>query len=238
MCVQVLSRMLCVRVVLYVEVWKRVCVKWPARKLTYVKAKAGDTDKKHKHEEIRWSLSCSSLAVRCVGVSAFRFPIVNILCLIAITITYCTIHHHACTRALVWHGLIWRANVGTCNVSVSREWDGHGRSVGQSVGRSVGQSVSRLVNARVPIDHASVGLAQACTNYSWLSTPLWQLASCMIISTCTPLPGVRSLPKLMHSLGTKMTPQQQWCFRLPANLREEGWQSLIRGGRGQNQSTI
>ena len=45
-----------------------------------------------------------------------------------------------------------RGNVGTCNVSVSREWDRHGRSVGRSV------------NARGPIDHASVGLAQARPN--------------------------------------------------------------------------
>jgi len=38
-----------------------------------------------------------------------------------------------------------RGSVGTCNVSVSREWDGHGRSV----------------DAHVPVDHASVGLTQA-----------------------------------------------------------------------------
>ena len=43
--------------------------------------------------------------------------------------------------------------MGKCNVSVSREWDGHGRSVGRSV------------DARVPLDHASVGLAQARPNY-------------------------------------------------------------------------
>ena len=43
-------------------------------------------------------------------------------------------------------------SVGTCNLSVSREWDGHGRSVGRSV------------DARGPVDHASVGLAQACPN--------------------------------------------------------------------------
>ena len=44
-------------------------------------------------------------------------------------------------------------SVGTCNVSVSREWDGHGRSVGRSV------------DARGPVDHASVGLAQVRPNY-------------------------------------------------------------------------
>ena len=45
-----------------------------------------------------------------------------------------------------------RGSVGTCNVSVSCEWDGHGQSVGRSV------------DARGPVDHASVGLAQARPN--------------------------------------------------------------------------
>ena len=45
-----------------------------------------------------------------------------------------------------------RGSVGTCNVSVSCEWDGHGRSV------------SRSVDARGPVDHASVGLARARPN--------------------------------------------------------------------------
>ena len=56
----------------------------------YVKAKDGDTNK-----EVQ--VSHSSLAVCCVGVSAFRFPIVSILGLIAITTTHCTVHHHAHT---------------------------------------------------------------------------------------------------------------------------------------------
>ena len=43
-------------------------------------------------------------------------------------------------------------SVGMCNLSVSREWDGHGPSVGWSV------------DACGPIDDASVGLAQACPN--------------------------------------------------------------------------
>ena len=46
-----------------------------------------------------------------------------------------------------------RGSVGMCNVSVSREWDGHGRLVGWSV------------DARGPVDHASVGFAQARPNY-------------------------------------------------------------------------
>ena len=46
-----------------------------------------------------------------------------------------------------------RGSVGTCNVSVSHEWDGYGRSVGRSV------------DAHGPVDHDSVGLAQARPNY-------------------------------------------------------------------------
>ena len=57
-------------------------------------------------------------------------------------------------------------SVSTCNVSVSREWDGHGRSVGRLIGRSV--------DARGPVDHNSVGLAQARPNYGvqWFFTQL------------------------------------------------------------------
>jgi len=48
----------------------------------------------------------------------------------------------------------WRDSLAMCDISVSRDWDGHDWSVVQSV--------SRLVKSRVPVDHASVGLAQAC----------------------------------------------------------------------------
>ena len=84
--------------------------------------------RKCKYEGVRWSLSRSSLTVRCAGVSAFRFPIVGVLSLVAITTTHCTVH-----MSVAWR----RGSMGTCNVSVSREWDGHGRSVGRSVGRSM-----------------------------------------------------------------------------------------------------
>ena len=43
--------------------------------------------RKRKYEEVRWSLSRSSLTVRCTGVSAFHFLIVGVLGLIAITTT-------------------------------------------------------------------------------------------------------------------------------------------------------
>ena len=124
----------------------RICVKWPVRKLTYMKAKDGDTDK----EVQVWKDSLISLSfqltVRCASVSA-----ISVFSIIAITTTHCTVHHHARTRALAWHGLIWRASMGTCKLSVSCEWDRHGR----------------LVDACVPVDHASVVLAQACPNIDY-----------------------------------------------------------------------
>ena len=119
--------------------------------------------RKRKFEEVRWSLSRSSLAVRCAGVSAFRFPIVGVLSLVAISTTHCTVHMSDMSVA-------WRlGSVGTCNVSVSREWDGHGRSVDRSVGRSV--------DARGPVDHDSVGLAQARPNKYHHSTKLYRKIS-------------------------------------------------------------
>ena len=55
------------------------------KKLTYVKTQGcmATPTRKRKYEEVRWSLSRSSLAVRCAGVSAFRFPIVGVLSLVA-----------------------------------------------------------------------------------------------------------------------------------------------------------
>ena len=56
----------------------------------------------------------------------------------------CSYHHYAlslhCSHSVAWQ----RGSVGTCNVSVSREWDGHGRLVG------------RLVDAVGPVDHEIV----------------------------------------------------------------------------------
>ena len=122
--------------------------------------------RKRKYEEVHWSLSRSSLAVRCAGVSVFRFPIVGVLSLVAISTTHCTVHMSDMSVA-------WRlGSMGTCNVSVSHEWDGHGRSVGWSVGRSV--------DARGPIDHTSVGLAQARPNYVFLLCCYY----CKHICTC------------------------------------------------------
>ena len=92
-----LSRMLCICVVLYVEVRKRVYVKWLARKLMCVKAR-------HRHGTANMKrfaglslIPASHFVVQC-------FPIVGILDVIAITTMHSTVHHHMCTQALAWHG--------------------------------------------------------------------------------------------------------------------------------------
>ena len=55
-----------------------------------------------------------------------------------------------------------------------------GWSVGRSVGRSVGWSVGRSVNARGPIDHASVGLTQARPNHQSTPSSFKELAQTLI----------------------------------------------------------
>ena len=115
--------------------------------------------RKCKYEEVRWSLSHSSLAVRCAGISAFRFLIIGVLSLVAISTMHCTVHMSEMNVA-------WRiGSVDMCNVSISRVWDGHGRSVG------------RLVNARGPVDHGSVGLAQARPNKVYPPKMIFQCLS-------------------------------------------------------------
>ena len=114
-----------------------------------MKAKDGDTDKEAQVE--RGSL-VSLFVIRCAGVSAFCFPIVGVLGLTAVTTMHCTVHHHVHTRALAWHGLTWRAQRGA-----RPTYPYHVNIVSRSVGRSV--------DARVPIDHASVGFAQARSSY-------------------------------------------------------------------------
>ena len=97
--------------------------------------------RKCKYQEVRWSLSHSSLAVRCAGVSAFRFPIVGVLSLVAISTTHCTVH-----MSVAWQ----LGSVGTYQYHVNGT---------DTVGRSVYRSVGRSVDARAPVDHDSVGRA-------------------------------------------------------------------------------
>ena len=119
---------------------KRGLCEEPARK-TDVRETQGcmaTPTRKRKYEELRWSLSRSSLAVRCAGVTAFRFPIVGVLSLVAISTTHCTVHMSDMSVA-------WRlGSVCMCKGSVSREWDGHGRSVSRLVDRPVSQSMHVL----------------------------------------------------------------------------------------------
>ena len=116
-CVQVLSRMLVYVLCLCISVKKDLC------KVTGEKTDARESQGwRHRHRSASMKrfadLSLSfQLAVRCAGVLAFRFPIVGVLGIIAIT----TVHHHARTQALAWHGIIWHASVGTCNLSVLRK---------------------------------------------------------------------------------------------------------------------
>ena len=104
------------------KVWKRVCAGKKNWCIHETQGCMATPTGKHKYEEVCWSLSRSSLTVCCTGISAFRFPIVDVLSLVAITSTM-----HMSMACL--------GSVGTCNVSVSREWDGHGQLVGQLVGR-------------------------------------------------------------------------------------------------------
>ena len=80
-------------------------------KVTYVKAKDAWWHQQWSTSRKRLaSLSRSSLAVHCMGVSAFRFPIVGVLSLDYYALPPCTWAH---------------GSMGTCNISVSREWDEH-----------------------------------------------------------------------------------------------------------------
>ena len=102
--------------------------------------------RKLKYEEVCWSLSHSSLAVHCVGVSAFCFSIVSVLGLIAISTTHCTVHHTSANVGMSLNGMpVWARAMYPYHVKGT-------------------DMVGRSVDARVPIDHTSVGLAQARPN--------------------------------------------------------------------------
>ncbi len=59
-----------------------------------------------------------------VSRSAFRFPIIGVLSLVAISTMHCTVH-----MSVAW----WRGSMGAYNLSVSSERDGHSWSVGWSM---------------------------------------------------------------------------------------------------------
>ena len=67
---------------------------------------------KDKYKEVCWSLSCSSFAVRCAGVSAFHFPTVSVLGILGSMNTLeksstrlfqvCFLHLWNCLTRLIW----------------------------------------------------------------------------------------------------------------------------------------
>ena len=84
-------------------------MKSPARK-TDVRETQGcmaTPTRKRKYEAVRWSLARSSLAVRCAGVSAFRFPIVGVLSLVYSYHDYTLTVHMSVARL---HGGVIGAN--------------------------------------------------------------------------------------------------------------------------------
>ena len=107
--------------------------------------------RKRKYEEVRWSLFRSSLAVRCTGVSAFCFPIVSVLSLVAISTTHSTVH--MLDMSVAWQLGSVRGHVQHISIT----WMGRTRSVGQSLGRSR-LSVGRSVDARGPVDHDNTAI--------------------------------------------------------------------------------
>ena len=116
-------------------------------KVTYVNPRIrGDTNKEAQVWKVRWSLSRSSLTVRCVGVSAFHFPIIGVLSLLAITTMHCTVHM----------SMAWRHRVVAWACATYQYHVNGTDTVGQLVGRSV--------DAHGPVDHDSVGHAQAHPN--------------------------------------------------------------------------
>ena len=118
--------------------------------LTYVKAKDGDTGYRQRSArmKVRWSLSFQprSSLCGCLCFSLFnrwhsRSCSYHSHCWHSRSCSYhshcwhswsCSYHHYVlhCSheRGMAWHG-----SVGTCNISVSREWDRHGQSVSRSM---------------------------------------------------------------------------------------------------------
>ena len=120
-----------------------------------MKAKDGDTDKEAQVE--RGSLVSLSFQLRNSLCRCLNFLFSHCRCTWSYSCHHYTLHCSppcAHTSACVaWPHMACPA-WGTCNVFVLHEY-----------GLSVGRLVGRSVDARVPVDHASVGLAQACPNY-------------------------------------------------------------------------
>ena len=89
------------------KVWKWFCVKWPARKSDVRESQGWWHQQWSTSMKRLASLSRSSLAVRCMGVSAFRFPIVGVLSLDYYALPPCTWawqHGHVQHISITWMG--------------------------------------------------------------------------------------------------------------------------------------
>ena len=102
--------------------------------------------RKRKYEGVRWSLSRSSLAVRCAGVSAF------------------SLSHRRRSQSCSYHDYALHCS----HERGMAAWQHGARATYQyhvNGMDTVGWSVGWSVDARGPVDHDSVGLAQARPNY-------------------------------------------------------------------------
>ena len=110
----------------------------------------------------------------------------------------------------------WRGSVGTCNVSVSRDWDRHSRSVDQST---------------CSHRHDSVGLTLARPNYFWPFQKLeriWYVKICLLLWQQThdifAIALYYVIPKVMNYFGQNGVPVfHLWLI----HLEPPDWTSQI-----------
>ena len=80
-------------------------------------------------------------------------------------------------------------------------------TVGRSVGRSVDRSVGRSVDARGPVDHDSVGLAQARPNY------MTEIHVCSKLYQCISSTFMRAVSIIVgHAGGGILCTLEHRCF--------------------------
>ena len=102
------------------KVWERACVKWLVRKTDVRKTQGCRLHRQGSASMKRFAGLCFLLSHRWCS--------------------QCCSYHNYTLHCSHERGMAApRGNVGTCNVSVSREWDRHSRSVDRSVCRSVGR---------------------------------------------------------------------------------------------------
>ena len=152
----------------YVVVWKRVCVKWPARTLTYVKAKDGDTDKGAqvwRDSLISLSFQFDSSLHRCLSFSLSH-------CRRSQSYSYQNYALHCSPCAHTSASMAWPYSMPAWACATYPYHVNGTDMVGRSDERSVGRTDGQSVDACVPVDHASVGFAHARPkNDKYIFTP-------------------------------------------------------------------